>query len=114
MAIGRKPEDVMSERGGGLSRRGLGALALAGLARPAFAEGFPARPIQVVVPFAAGGGAGRAAETRLPRGILAEPSPIASTHLSSSVTGPKRPGRCLDARLDEVRHKSKATAQMQR
>lgn len=56
MAIGRKPEDVMSERGGGLSRRGLGALALAGLARPAFAEGFPARPIQVVVPFAAGGG----------------------------------------------------------
>ncbi|MCZ0733027.1 Bug family tripartite tricarboxylate transporter substrate binding protein [Phreatobacter sp. AB_2022a] len=50
------PEDVMGERELVLSRRGLGALALAGLAGPAFAQGFPSRPIQVIVPFAAGGG----------------------------------------------------------
>lgn len=47
----------MIERGAALSRRGFGAMALAGLAGPAFAQqGFPNRPIQVVVPFAAGGG----------------------------------------------------------
>jgi tripartite-type tricarboxylate transporter receptor subunit TctC len=32
------------------------ALALGGLARPALAQGFPSRPIRVVVPYAAGGG----------------------------------------------------------
>lgn len=46
----------MGERELVLSRRGWGALALAGLAAPAFAQGFPSRPIQVIVPFAAGGG----------------------------------------------------------
>ena len=47
----------MIEGGAALSRRGFGAMALAGLAGPALAQqGFPSRPIQVIVPFAAGGG----------------------------------------------------------
>lgn len=47
----------MSQRiTGRWSRRHLLAAAALGLARPALAQGFPARPIQLVVPFAAGGG----------------------------------------------------------
>ena len=37
-------------------RRLLAAAGITGLARPAFAQGFPARQIQLIVPFAAGGG----------------------------------------------------------
>ncbi|MBN8939013.1 MAG: tripartite tricarboxylate transporter substrate binding protein [Rhizobiales bacterium] len=39
-----------------LTRRGFGAMALAGMTSPVFAQGFPNRPISVIVPFAAGGG----------------------------------------------------------
>ncbi len=39
-----------------LSRRSLCAMALAATAGPAQAQGYPARPVQILVPFAAGGG----------------------------------------------------------
>src|ERR1700730_13810833 len=46
----------MFVKGTTFSRRSLGALALALAARPAFAQGYPNRTIQIIVPFAAGGG----------------------------------------------------------
>ncbi|MBB5690147.1 hypothetical protein GXW77_03975 [Roseomonas alkaliterrae] len=50
-----------------LARRTLLAAAALPLARPAFAQAWPARPIRVLVPFAAGGAADSAARTILPR-----------------------------------------------
>ncbi len=52
--------DHVARAGDGLSRRAAlnGALALlaTGMARPAFAQAWPTKPIQLIVPFAAGGG----------------------------------------------------------
>ena len=38
-----------------ISRRAVLGMPLAGLAAPAWAQAFPARPISMIVPFAAGG-----------------------------------------------------------